>query len=193
MTTTERRPMELAEAQLLACRLLDMLDPVTTRRQVVGSVRRRKPICNDIEILAEPLLTPVARDLFGNVTGYRDELACWCREQLDAGVFGHRLSVDGKRADGDRYKRLTFEGVAFDLFICRQHVQQWGVLEASRTGPAEFSRRLVTQRAYGGMLPFGYAVREGVLYRGATQIETPDERALFAAIGAEYVEPEARR
>jgi DNA polymerase/3'-5' exonuclease PolX len=205
--------MDLAVGQTLACQLLDMLAPVTTRRQVVGSIRRRAPIVGDIEILVAPLLEVGEVNLFGDPTAYRDLLEGFCRDQLRDGVFSHRLAVDGKRADGGKYKRLWFApsaalragSVAFeprvrlDLFICRpaalhgDKAQEWGVLEALRTGPAEFSRRLVTQRIDGGLLPFGMRVADGVLWRGNTRIETPDERAFFAAIGVDYIEPGDRR
>jgi DNA polymerase/3'-5' exonuclease PolX len=36
-------------------------------------------------------------------------------------------------------------------------------------------------------------VADGVLWRGNTRIETPDERAFFAAIGVDYIEPGDRR
>jgi DNA polymerase/3'-5' exonuclease PolX len=184
-----------------------MLAPVTTRRQVVGSVRRRRAVVHDIEILVAPLLEVGEVNLFGDPTAYRDLLEGFCRDQLRDGVFSHRLSADGKRADGGKYKRLWFApsaalragSVGFDLFICRpaalhaDTAQEWGVLEALRTGPAEFSRRLVTQRADGGLLPFGMRVADGVLWRGNTRIETPDERAFFAAIGVDYIEPGERR
>ena len=133
-----------------------------------------------------PRLTPIRFDLFGNATGYRDELGNWCREQLEAGVFGHRLSSDGKRADGDKDKRLIYAGVALDLFICWPYVQEFGVLEVIRTGPAEFSRRLCHPA-----LVWRACCRSGIASptvcsgMGATRIETPDERAFFDAIGVE--------
>ncbi len=188
----ERRAIPLAEAVAIAEELLEMLEPVTTRREVVGSVRRGKPMVRDIEILAEPALTPVARNLFGEVIAWRDELDCWCREQLDAGVFGYRLDREGRHANGERYKRLTYAGVALDLFICRPPAS-WGVLEAIRTGPAEFSRRLVTQRGFGGLLPFGFRVADGAVYRNEERVDVPDERALFVLLGLRWVEPAERQ
>jgi DNA polymerase/3'-5' exonuclease PolX len=192
MTALAGLRMDLPVAQALACQLLDMLEPVTVRRQVVGSIRRRAPIVGDIEILVAPLLEVGEVNLFGEPTAYHDRLDAFCRDQLRDGVFSHRLSVDGKRADGGKYKRLWFAGVAFDLFICRPPAE-WGVLEAIRTGSADFSHRFMTQRAYGGLMPFGMRVEGGVLWSGNRRIETPDEWAFFAAIGVDYIEPGERR
>ena len=191
-TATQKRRRPLAEMQLIACQLLDLLEPVTERRQVVGSVRRREPLVGDLEILVSPKLEPYEVNLFGEVLSYCDLLQNWHRDQLRDGTYTHRLSSDGKRADGGKYKRLTSAGVAFDLFICRPGEQEFGVLEAIRTGPADFSRRLVTQRSAGGMLPFGMRVADGVLWHGNRKVETPDERDFFDAIGVVWIPPEMR-
>jgi DNA polymerase/3'-5' exonuclease PolX len=55
-TTTEKRPHPLAEIEPVARELVELLRPVTTRIEIAGSIRRRKPTCSDIEIVCEPLI-----------------------------------------------------------------------------------------------------------------------------------------
>lgn len=178
-------------ASEIAAKLLDSLDPATTRRQVVGSLRRGAETVGDIELLVAPVLVPVGHDLFGNVVTYRDDLECWCREQLELGNLQYRMNEHGNPVNGERYKRFWVSGVALDLFICRPPAQ-WGVLELIRTGPSAFSQRFVSAKAAGGWLPFGWRVRDGALWDRDTLIETPAELDVFAALGQAYVRPEDR-
>lgn len=75
---------------------------------------------------------------------------------------------------------------------------QWGVIYTIRTGPAEFSRRLVTSTLHGGLLPPHLRVRDGALWhRGdalfdAMMIPTAEETDLFEAVGLTWIPPEAR-
>lgn len=60
-----------------------------------------------------------------------------------------------------------------------------------RTGPAEFSKRLVTPKPY-GLLPMGMRVQDGQIIDRGQPIETPDEETFFAQIGIDYIRPEDR-
>jgi DNA polymerase/3'-5' exonuclease PolX len=188
---SEKTRIPLAEATDLATELVDLLLDSCTRLMVAGSIRRRRPDVGDIEIVAIPRYEVVQADLFAPGDGLnRNLLSARCLDLVDDGVLAHRLDVNGRRAFGQKYMRLFFRGVALDLFS--PDVDTFGVILTIRTGPADFSHRLVTPRRQGGLLPDWLAVREGRIWRGTTALVTPEEIDVFQAVGLDWIEPEDR-
>ena len=188
-TTTERVP--LAEAERLAWELIAQLEPACERILTVGSVRRKKPEVHDLQLLCQPRLT-AQHDLFGEEIDHTNHLDDAVAGLMTAGLLAHRLDTHGRHAYGTRYKRLTYKGVGLDLFSCLAPAQ-WGIQSLIRTGPDTFSRRLVTQRKFGGFLPDGWHVKDGSIWDEAGwQVLTPEEIDVFRELGIAYVEPEAR-
>lgn len=187
----DKNRIPLERAALLAAELVDLLRDVCTRVEVAGSIRRRRPDVGDIEIVAIPRYEVVQADLFAPGEGLnRNLLSARCLELVDDDTLEHRLDVNGHRAFGQKYKRLTYRGVALDLFSPDDDT--WGVILAIRTGPADFSHRLVTTRSHAGLLPNWLAVREGRIWRGVTPLATPEERDVFEAVGLDWIEPPDR-
>lgn len=169
---------------------------------IAGSIRRRKPEVKDVEIVVgcRPTVKP---GLFANADDVEFvavekfvEAATAARHRKPSTEF---LTFDPElKRNGPRYKRLRFyrylgskldATIAIDLFIVIPPAQ-FGVQLAIRTGPAEFSRRLVTRRDAGGPLPAGYFVRDGALHGAdGNPIATPTERSFFEAIGIPYTPP----
>ncbi|GAP11791.1 hypothetical protein BECAL_02985 [Bellilinea caldifistulae] len=166
--------MPLEEAERIALKYAEMLAPKCERIEIAGSIRRRKPMVGDIEIVAKPLMST---DLFGFSTGHQDLT----------------LPLPTSK-NGQRYKQyLLPEGVMLDLFIVLPPAQ-WGVIFAIRTGGAEFSRKLVTAKRYGGYLPSAYVVRDGAVHRVDTgeMILTPEEIDFFNLCELDWIKPEER-
>lgn len=192
--------IELEEARRVAWRVQALIEGACLRLEVAGSIRRQRPDVGDVELVAVPRMVRRVVDLRGGVEE-RNLLDERCADLLAEGIFAPRLSKTGRQAVGSRHKRLRFEGAAIDLFIV-QPPAQWGLIMALRTGPAEFSRAFVMNRfeifksergTYrSGMLPLGFEVRDGALWRGGTLIPTPTEEEVFRAIGAPYLAPEVR-
>ncbi len=141
--------------------LVEHLRPVCTRIEIAGSIRRLKPEVKDIEIVCIPdlTITPKRAPLeFGKPIppSYKTEL-----DQLIA-QMGDDVSLD---LNGDRMKKLflRYAGIKCDLFI-NLPPAEWGVQLAIRTGSADFSHWLVTNRKYGGALPDGYFVKHQVVW-----------------------------
>lgn len=197
MTATDTL-LTLAHAEAIARDLVELLEPCCLTIAIAGSIRRRKPLVKDIEILAVPKTISEPINLFGDVHRERDLLDEEVRAWLEAGTVQPRLDVNGRQAIGTRYKRLLFRDVSVDLFTARW--ENYGLVLAIRTGPAEFSKRLVSRTIQGGLLPFGYWVgKEGgdttkpsYLWCGNAVIPTPTEESLFAAIGVTWTRPEDR-
>jgi DNA polymerase/3'-5' exonuclease PolX len=191
-TTTTRIP--LADAEVLAQELLALLAPACVQLTIAGSIRRRKPDIGDIELLAEPLLA-TQTDLFGEVSGPPRSLLDARIERLyaDDVLVPRPVGAQHQVRWGPRLKCARFRGVPCDLFIVREPAC-WPVLLAIRTGPAEFSKRLVTQRRKGGWLPDYLVVRDGAIWhQDGTPVPLATEAELFALLGQPWIPPEARR
>ena len=175
----------------IAYTLKALLAPGCQKIEIAGSLRRQSPTVKDIEIVAQPTMLPIDT-LFGDIYGYASALDPILADLASRNI----LSTAGK--NGERYKQLKVRGKVgpdLDLFIVRPPAQ-WGVIFTIRTGPAEFSRRLVTPRKHGGLLPSHLHVKDGaVRYDAAPRkiIETPTETALFELLGIDWIPPEERQ
>ena len=202
--TTNRRPWQ--ELTPLADWLVDALAPACVEVVIAGSYRRKSDAVGDIEVVALPIWTtpPPCIDLFGEIEsqpedGYPllDELIC---ELIG---MNH---INRGRVDGRLYKSFTvaeplpdwgveptdaFAGQKIDLFIATE--TNFGNILAIRTGPRDFSQRIVTPRDKGGRnMPAGMYQTDGVLKSYGEVVPCRTEREFFAAINHAYVEPEAR-
>lgn len=177
--------------QSLAAELLTELRPFCERIEIAGSVRRGAPMCSDIELVAIPKVGVVRRpgEMFPRLDA--DLLDHYARRQLDARRWQPRRDKNGRPALGDRYKRLLVDGVALELFSVLPPAS-WGVVLLIRTGPAEFSKRMVSMRSQGGYLRNDCVVRNGAIWSGGVQIEIDSEREWFALNGMTFVPPGLR-
>lgn len=191
--TAEKRP--LLQMQKAAEAIVERLRPACERIEVAGSIRRRAPWCKDVELVCIPRMGVQQAGLFD--TEEVNELDGLVASQP---CFKPRLDKNGRPAMGPRYKRLLFNWeqrlhIPLDLFSVIRPAS-WGVILAVRTGPADFSHRLVTRREHGGMLPDRMHVRNGGLWKDEMppwQISCPEERDFFEAIGFDLIEPWDRK
>lgn len=141
-----------------------------SRIEVAGSVRRQAPTVGDIEMLAIPKLgdRPGATSLFAEPCSLLElELQKLADERK-------LLPVKG----GEKFRQYIIAtvpwGPQLDLFITTP--PQWGVIFAIRTGPARYSRWIVTQRCAGGGLNDDCRVKDGFLWRGLFPADVPATR-----------------
>ena len=194
----------LAKAREIAREIVIELSPFCERIEVAGSIRREKPQVKDIEIVAVPRLEPTQAGLFGEP----GEPVNLLRRKLDAlvleGILKRRKDPSGTECWGERHQRALYgdgaNKVPVDLFGVLPPAE-WGVIFAIRTGSAEFSRRMVTRRIYGGMMPEYTRVVDGALWRVDPHrrdekielVPTPEEGDFFRAIGyPDYPDPQER-
>ncbi len=195
MTATKQR-VPLAHAEAIANELVNILAPTSERMEIVGSIRRRRDMVADVELLVIPTIEVVSYDLFGDPDQTVDRFNEACKNLHGAGDLTDRLDKNGRRAWGPRYKRVIYRGFPVDLFSVMDP-DSWGVLMMIRTGSAEFSRNNVTQKRMGGVLPDDMFVNESRLHRsfrdGSSEvIPTPTEESFFAAIDSPWIPPERR-
>lgn len=191
MSSGDRVPLD--EAREIAQRLRIELFPTCHRIEIAGSIRRERDDIGDIDLVCEPIMADIL-DLFEGATGERrDFLHERCNDMLAEGALGQRLDKNGRPTWGHSLKRATFGGLNVDIQAVTDP-DSWGAWLLIRTGPADFNKRLVTQRGKGGALPPGFEFRDGFkLYRAGGRVPTPTEEDVFAAMGLPFIAPKDRR
>ena len=173
-------------ALYIAHETIERIELYCHRIEVAGSLRRNVPIVGDIELVAVPCID---LDLLG------DPLK---ETQLD-----RVLNSWDKRGkifivkNGPKYKQftmITMRGIHFqvDLFL-QPDPATWEINFMIRTGPAEFSKKMVTRKSQGGYMPDKYRVSGGRVKELKRTLETPEESDVFNLWEMDYIEPEMRK
>ena len=191
--------MKLDKAQSIANSLIALLAPSCDLIAVAGSVRRMKPEVKDLEIVVSPKLTVepgLAIDLFGAAPDIPVDMPTQLLDALytlrETGILEYDRRV---KRDGAKYKRFivnpgTYRSIALDLFIADRH--NFGNTLALRTGNAEFSKALVTQRRAGGLMPGYLPQKGGYLWYDSDRVDCPTEENFFSRLGIRWIEPQFR-
>jgi DNA polymerase/3'-5' exonuclease PolX len=174
---TAAKKMDLATGRRLAEFVMADLEASCERIVIAGSIRRRRPEVSDIELCAIPKLSQ----------GLFSEGADSLLDGALAGLVARGVLSRVKGGEKYRQYELPHHGCKLDLFICDRDT--WGVNFTIRTGPAEFSKRLVTPRKHNGLLPSHLKVKAARIWSGDEALDTPEERAVFEVIGMDWIEP----
>lgn len=167
----------LAEAQEFA----RMFDGCVLRWEFAGSLRRKKAEVGDIEHVIIPN--------GGKLWAQLEELTFNEDSMFSDPALPLRKAVysNGTNRWGEKYRGVEYKGFKHEMFIATP--ENWGSIFAIRTGPAEFSQRMVTQ-----MHRYGLRQQGGVVVREDGSIfPTPTEQDFFRAAGEPWCEPEARQ
>lgn len=183
--------MDLKTATQYANEFMQLIAAGCDHIQIAGSIRRQKAEVKDIEIVAvERKFDVLGYDFFGNRTPETDTHYSHLKDVLHK-LVGDKFDYDPKlKRDGDKYKRFVYRGMAVDLFIAEP--DNLGNILAIRTGNAEFSRALVTQRNQGGLMPSWLRQKDGYLWNGNSRLICKTEAGFFDAIGIPFVEARDR-
>jgi DNA polymerase (family 10) len=156
------KALEIAE------KIKEQLAPHCERIEIAGSIRRKKPVVGDIEIIAIP-------------------------KPYDIGLFESGIATVVKqwtKVKGElpcKYtQRILPDGIALDLFFADK--DNWGLIYAMRTGSADYSHHVLGT----SWVRQGYRSIEGYLCSNGKRIAVPEEEDLFRLICVNYVEPEKR-
>lgn len=165
--------MNLSDADKYAAELLAAIQPfcVPDRCMVVGSVRRRVPQPNDVELIAIPITTD-----FDKLDGLR--------KIVNGGRFG---SVE-VGAFPSRYTRLRGPHCKLDLFWNSR--ESYGLNTFIRTGSASFATAGLVH--WKKITNGGYS--EGAILHLAdgTPVKTWVEEEVFEALKCKWIPPEKR-
>jgi len=160
--TTWRRKMELARAQKIAEAVVKRLSPYCKKIEVAGSIRRRKPLVRDVDIVLIP---------------------------SDTWNLAHEvMGLGSSRAAGEKLKRIINNGVQVDLYYASEAT--WATLLLIRTGSAENNIRLATlAKKRGWRLA---ASGDGLFNEKGERIAGDTERSIYDALGLPWQRPEGR-
>jgi DNA polymerase/3'-5' exonuclease PolX len=178
--------------------LWEALIPACQKCGYAGSLRRRTPTVSDIEMVVLPFFD--SRDSLFE-TGEQAETYSQMSAVLDALLASGVLVWDeAVKRRGDWYKRyrLPALGIGLDLFVARPN--NFGYIQALRTGSAEFSHALVTATHQGGLRPAHLRCKNGFVWKQRTSgelaiteaVPMPSEEALFTAWGLPDISPRDR-
>lgn len=151
--------MRLEEAEKLANEFIAEVSPFCERIQVAGSIRRKKPMVADIDLVV------IVKDWFGlNVA----------------------LQKLGKLIlDGPKLKRILYKGEQIDMYVATS--KMWATLLLIRTGSANHNIRLCTIARSKGM--HLSASGDGLFDSEGKRIAGDTERSIYEALGLDWEEP----
>ena len=154
--------MELARAQKIAEAVVKRLSPYCKKIEVAGSIRRRKPLVRDVDIVLIP---------------------------SDTWNLAHEvMGLGSSRAAGEKLKRIINNGVQVDLYYASE--ETWATLLLIRTGSAGNNIRLATlAKKRGWHLA---ANGEGLFNEKGERIAGDTERSIYDALGLPWQRPEER-
>lgn len=199
--------MDLAIATQYARQILNWLEPHCLRIQVAGSIRRHRPLCNDIDIVCIPKLTE-EKDMLGTVIGRTNHCLAFLQKYVSertATVSETSRSNVRFISGGDR------EGKQLILQLPKCQLDLWFACERTfanrlllRTGSKEHNAWLATRAADYGLhwfIYYGFA-RENQVTLGTTTGEqafnagliqpATTEADLYRQVGLELILPENR-
>ena len=158
--------------------------PYALHIAVAGSIRRHRDFPHDVDLVCIPMARLQQPSLLDGGEGERINM-------LDEYIVGMAQRGEAElKKGGLRMRGLIFEGVKVDVFYA--DIDNFGYLLALRTGPGEYSRRLVTSRSFGGLKPQEITLENGYVYRYGKLVSVPSEREFFSAMGVDYILPEYR-
>ena len=160
--------ISLAKAEVEAQTIVDVIGRYCTRIEVAGSIRRRKKIVNDIDIV-----------LVWEGAGFG--FATFCRK--------YRIVPTG----GARIIKFKWGNMRIPVQLFQTDEARWPSELLIRTGSADHNKMLCARaRAHGLKL----SVAEGVITTGYPVTAVPDiktEHDIFEALKMKYAEPKDRR
>lgn len=182
--------MTLNEAQKIAEEVKRWLKPycMPGRCVIVGSIRRQKAECGDVELLCVPKFSV---DMFGAVQD--DKLYIGIQRMIlgkhwfQDTPLGYRFNSKGSKVYGKKNKLLVHVASGFPVDIFSTTEENWAMSMVIRTGPKSSNIRLAMAakkkgwrlNAYGA----GYTREDGSILACKT------EREVFELVGLEYKEP----
>ena len=158
--------MELEVAQKIATEVIERLSPYCQKIETAGSIRRRKAIVHDIDLV---LIPSDAWNLEGEVLAL-------------ASPFHPKMS-------GEKLKRFDYNGAQVDLYYATP--QTWATLLLIRTGSAKNNIRLCSRaKDMGWHLA---ASGDGLFNEKGERIAGDSEISIYNALGLPFQRPEERR
>ena len=188
MSDKQKFPINQAEA--VGFSLMAQLRPFSSRLQMAGSIRRRKPLVSDIEILYVPKVEkrPSPEDFLATINC--DLIAEDIGRMLKLGIIEKRLNVKNQPTWGPQNKLAIHvaSGIPVDFFATTE--ANWWVALVIRTGSKETNLALTTGAQRRGLTLNAYGC--GVTDEAGTVTPATSEQHVFELCGIPYLEPKDR-
>ncbi|MBA7537062.1 hypothetical protein ES705_29328 [subsurface metagenome] len=154
--------MELERAQSIADEVIKRLAPYCQRIAVAGSVRRQKPMVNDIDLVLIP------NDLWS--------------------LHGELMKLGQLKMSGQKIMRVMIGNTQVDIYIADETT--WATLLLIRTGSKDSNIRLCSlAKKKGWHLA---ASGDGLFNEKGERIAGDSEESIYGALGLPYQRPEER-
>lgn len=155
--------IELSRAQKVAEGIVEMLKPYCSRIEIAGSIRRKRPWVNDIDLVLVPT------DLWN--------------------LHAEITKLGRVRMSGSKIVRVIYGGIQVDIYVANETT--WATLLLIRTGSKENNIRLATlAKKRGWHLA---ASGEGLFNGAEERIAGDTEESIYEALGVPWQEPWERR
>ena len=154
--------MELERAKKIASEVVKRLSPYCQKIEVAGSIRRKKPTVNDIDLILIP------SDLWG---------------------FNAELKKLGQvKMSGQKIIRVMMGGIQLDIYVAS--ADTWATLLLVRTGSEGNNIRLASKaKKQGWHLA---ASGDGLFNENGERIAGDTEYSIYKALGLKWQLPEER-
>ena len=187
--------MKLEEAQKIAEEIKGWLEPYCEpgRCVIAGSIRRRRPEVNDVELLCIPLpIDPLVKKTY-RVDDHQclDRVDIVLQCLIKANGLKYRLNAKGSKTYGPQNKLLTHvaSGMPVDIFSTDEEC--WATAMVVRTGPKASNIRIAIAAKNKGWRFNAYG--SGFTRGDDSKIICRTEREVFEAVDYKYFEPWERR
>jgi len=170
MSAGAAMPLDVAEKY--AEKIVAALTPYAHRIEIAGSIRRRRPKVNDIDLVILP----------------RDRMALEQRALVNSQHF---------EWGGAIFRIMTKIGVLVDIYYAHQGVadmftprpSNWGTVLLCRTGSEQHNIALCEAAKARGL---HWHPQQGLMDERGAIVASETEEAIFAALGMPFINPEAR-
>lgn len=172
-----------ATALALAQRIERGLAPHCDRIEIVGSLRRLKPMVGDIELLVIPKMDDVPN-------GFFETKKVRCKGWMD--FFGKWKPLSGKPLDA-KYLKCYYQPMNIQVDIFITNAQSWGLQKWLRTGSPQYNQTVLMDfKRRGVKMDKAELYQYNWAAKAYVYVPTPTEVSFYEAIGIEWIPPQHR-
>lgn len=166
----------------VAQEIVEKLSPYCDRIEIAGSLRRKRKMIGDIEIVALPKYA-TQKNLFEEVVATENLLHYFL-------IYETKTALTKGVGENARQKQFMYAGIQVDLFLPASP-DHWGSIFFIRTGSHTFNMWVMNERCKHVDIKFF----QGRLYKHISlnnAQKTPNEEDVFEALQMDFVPPECR-